>query len=92
MIKTYGERQALEDVNNDDLIATAAQCIDAFFAEVKHNASIVDADIDFLAAGVSVDDLCEFIQSNKALKNVTGAKHCFIWCDWQCTVENLLYY
>jgi hypothetical protein len=37
-------------------------------AEVKHNKSIVDAKLNL--TGLSMDDLCEFIINNEALKTL----------------------
>jgi hypothetical protein len=47
-------------------LEAVSRCIGAFFAEVKHNTSIVDASIDLW--GVSVGDLSEFIVNNKTLE------------------------
>jgi hypothetical protein len=55
------------DANNDELLVAAARCIDAFFAEAKHNKSIVDGTFD-LSVGASIDNLSHFIQNNDALK------------------------
>lgn len=54
--------ERLVDANSDELVATAARCIDAFFAEVKHSKSIVNA-VLYLMVGASVDDLSVFIQT-----------------------------
>jgi hypothetical protein len=57
------------DVIDDERLASTARCIFAFFAEVKHNKSIVDADLD-LTVGATISDLSELIQNNKALKDL----------------------
>jgi hypothetical protein len=45
-------KSSTDDIDVECLVA-AARCIGAFFAEVKHNTSIVDADLDLTMGGNS---------------------------------------
>lgn len=56
----------LEDAVDGELLGAADRCIDAFFAEVKHNRSIVNAEVH-LRTGLA-DELSGFILNSKALK------------------------
>jgi hypothetical protein len=59
-------------VGNSNWVVAAEPCIGAFFAEVKHNTSIVEAKIVLQGQGISsVDDLTEFIRNSEALKHVS---------------------
>jgi hypothetical protein len=58
------------DVIDDERLAAAARCIGAFFAEAKHNKSIVAADLN-LTMGATIGDLSDFILNNNALKDLT---------------------
>jgi hypothetical protein len=51
-------------VGNSNWVVAAERCIGAFFAEVKHNTSIVEAKIVSQGQGISVDNLSEFIHNN----------------------------
>jgi hypothetical protein len=54
---------------NGELFAAATRCINAFLSEVKHNKSIVVVNVSLIR--LPMDDLSEFIQKNKALKELT---------------------
>jgi hypothetical protein len=56
-----------DDINGDP--AAAARCINAFMGEMKYNTTIATATIEL--PGLSMNDLGEFIQNNKALKSLT---------------------
>lgn len=58
-----------ELISDEINVGTAAQCINAFFAELKHNKSIVAAQIK-LTGLLSMDVLSYFIQNNSALKTL----------------------
>jgi hypothetical protein len=51
-------------VGNSNWVVAAERYIGAFFAEVKHNTSIVEAKIVSQGQGISVDNLTEFIRNN----------------------------
>lgn len=57
----------------DELLVAVPRCIGAFFNEVKHNKSIVYADLHLRWAWVN--DLSEFIVTNKALKRLHLSSH-----------------
>jgi hypothetical protein len=52
-------------IDRELLPPAAARCLDAFWAELKHNKSIAHADFRF--RGESIDHLIGFIQNNEAL-------------------------
>jgi hypothetical protein len=57
---------SVEGEENGELLA----CIGAFFSEMKHSTSITIASFE-LSAGLSMDDMSEFILNNTALKIFT---------------------
>jgi hypothetical protein len=61
------------NMNGGDLLAAVARCINAFAAEVKYNTTIESA--SFELPGLSMNDLSEFLENNKALKNLYLSSH-----------------
>jgi hypothetical protein len=66
-LRLFVDEEGMDHLNGD-LLETAAPCISAFMAEVKHNTTIETAFLNFTV--LPMNDLGDFIINNKALNHL----------------------